>query len=124
MPIVAGSVTIARGGVHLELVREGKVLVSRLSMTPLDLAHRPAVDVLFESAARALGARVLGVVLTGMGDDGVAGALALKKAGATVLTEAESSCVVYGMPRAVLAAGASDAEIPLERLAAEIVRRA
>ncbi len=124
MPIVGGSVTIARGGVHLELARDRKAgLAARLTLAPLDLVHRPAVDVLFQSAARVLGPKALGVVLTGMGDDGVAGALALKKSGATVLTEAESSCVVYGMPRAVVAAGASDAEVPLERLAAEIVRR-
>jgi len=124
MPIVGGSVTIARGGVHLELVRDGKGLATKLTLAPLELAHRPAVDVLFQSAARVLGPKALAVVLTGMGDDGVAGALALKKAGATVLTEAESSCVVYGMPRAVMAAGASDAEVPLEQLAVEIVRRA
>jgi two-component system chemotaxis response regulator CheB len=118
-----GEVVVARGGSHLQLgVLPGRI-AAHLSLAPLEALHRPSVDVLFESAARAFGRDVLAVVLTGMGDDGTAGARALKLAGATVLTEAESSCVVYGMPRSVVDAGLSDAAVPLERMAEEIVRR-
>jgi len=116
-----GTVMVARGGMHLKLVARQGVLVALLDAEPLAAAHRPSVDVLFASAADAAGASVLGVVLTGMGDDGVAGARSLRAAGARVLTESESSCVVYGMPRAVKVAGLSDGEAPIERMAQKIL---
>ena len=116
-----GTVMVARGGMHLKLVARQGVLVALLDAEPLAAAHRPSVDVLFASAADAAGASVLGVVLTGMGDDGVAGARSLRAAGARVLTESESSCVVYGMPRAVKVAGLSDGEAPIERMALKIL---
>ena len=107
----AGRVVVARAGVHLYLRKsiEGH-LRCHFDVRPLDKPHRPSVDVLFTSAAEAMGPHVLAVVLTGMGDDGTLGARALKAAGSRVLTETESSCVVYGMPRSVYDAGLSDGE--------------
>ncbi len=117
-----GTATIARAGMHLRVdgAREG------FSMS-LDLApqhvHRPAVDILFTSAASAFGRDVLGVVLTGMGADGVEGARAIRAAGGEVIVEDASSCVVYGMPRAVVEAGFADAIVPLEGMAKAILAR-
>jgi two-component system, chemotaxis family, protein-glutamate methylesterase/glutaminase len=119
----SGVAVIARAGMHLRLQRQGGGVVGRLEIQPITTAHRPSVDVLFESAAAALGAGVLGVVLTGMGDDGLAGAQAICDAGGKVLTEAESSCVIYGMPRCVRDAGLSNAEAPLSEMASAILRR-
>ena len=84
-----------------------------LDLRPVEALYRPSIDVLFESAAAMWGSRVIAVVLTGMGDDGTRGARAIRAAGGTVLTESEASCVVYGMPRAVVEAGLSDANAPL-----------
>jgi two-component system chemotaxis response regulator CheB len=118
-----GLAIIAQAGTHLRLVTAASGVVVRLDGEPRLAIHRPAVDVLFQSAAESLGKRVLGVVLTGMGDDGLIGARAVVAAGGQVLTEAESSCVVYGMPRVVKEAGLATAEAPLERMAAEIASR-
>jgi two-component system chemotaxis response regulator CheB len=86
-------------------------------------AHRPSVDVLFESAARAVGRDVIAVVLTGMGDDGLRGARAVRAAGGTILTESEQSCVVYGMPRTVRDAGLSQAEAVIDEMAGLLLSR-
>ena len=96
---------------------------TRLELRPLDTPHRPSVDVLFQSAAEVFGQRVLGVVMTGMGTDGREGAAWIKARGGTILTEAEETCVVYGMPRAVVEAGLSDESAPLDRLTAAIMQR-
>lgn len=129
MRLEPGTVVIARAGAHLR-VRRGAakgsdppaILVS-LDTTPDDSMHRPSVDALFESAAEALGPAVLGVVLTGMGKDGLAGAVAIHRAGGKLLVQAESSCVVYGMPRAVAEAGLGAEAAPLEQMAHAIVER-
>jgi two-component system, chemotaxis family, protein-glutamate methylesterase/glutaminase len=117
-----GMAVIARAGMHLRLERRGDGALARLDIRPLTSPHRPSVDVLFESAAEAFGAGALGVVLTGMGDDGLQGARAIHAAGGTILTESQSSCVVYGMPRCVREAGLALAEAPLSAMAAEILR--
>jgi two-component system chemotaxis response regulator CheB len=119
-----GVVFVAPAGRHLVFVRgaQGEVY-TRLDVSPLDTPHRPSVDVLFQSAADVYGDRVLGIVMTGMGDDGRQGAAWIKARGGTVLTEAEETCVVYGMPRSIVEAGLSDASIPLDRLAEAIVER-
>lgn len=119
-----GLAVVARGGMHLK-VREdaGGGLRAHLDLVPIAAAHRPAVDVLFETAAAALGRAVLGVVLTGMGDDGLVGARAIRAAGGVLLAEAESSCVVYGMPRCVYEAGLASGVAPIQGMAAEIARR-
>lgn len=116
--VTAGSVLIAPAGRHVVLQRrvDGQVCV-HLDVRPIDTPHRPSVDVLFRSAATAYGARVLGVVMTGMGADGQEGAAWIKAQGGRIWTESEASCVVYGMPRSVDEAGLSDLQVPLEQLA-------
>jgi two-component system, chemotaxis family, protein-glutamate methylesterase/glutaminase len=118
-----GQVVIARAGVHLKIRARDDQYIAQLDSQPPGTAHRPSVDVLFESAAQALGSSVLGVVLTGMGDDGLAGSRAIRTAHGVVLAEAESSCVVYGMPRCVVDAGLAAAQVPLDQMAAEILRQ-
>jgi len=108
-----GTVYIAPAGRHLTVERTGEDVFTRLDARPLDTLYRPSVDVLFQSAANVFGARVLGVVMTGMGSDGREGAAWIKAKGGTVFTEAEDSCVVYGMPRSVVEAGLSDGAFDL-----------
>jgi len=121
--VEAGTVFLAPAGRHLTFRKDGGRVVTHLDVRPLDTLHRPAVDVLFHSAAEVYGARVLGVVMTGMGNDGQEGAAWIKARGGCILTEAEESCVVYGMPRSVVEAGLSDASVPLERLAEAIMEK-
>lgn len=122
--VVAGCVFIAPAGRHLTFRREADGRVrTHLDVQPIGSLHRPSVDQLFKSAAEIFGARVLGVVMTGMGSDGREGASWIKAQGGVVLTEAEESCVVYGMPRAVVEAGLSDASVGLRGLAPAIVER-
>lgn len=119
--IVAGAMFLAPAGRHLLLARtpDGDVH-ARLDVRPFDTPHRPAVDVLFRSAADVFGSRVLGVVMTGMGNDGLIGSAYIKAKGGRVLAEAESSCVVYGMPRAVVEAALADRVATLDDMAATI----
>lgn len=116
-----GTVYIAPAGRHLTIERNGEHLFTRLDVRPLDTLYRPSVDVLFQSAANVFGARVLGVVMTGMGSDGREGSAWIKAKGGTVLTEAEDSCVVYGMPRSVVEAGLSDGAFDLGEMADAIL---
>ena len=106
--------TVARAGLNARL---------QLNQEPAENSCRPAVDVLFRSVAAAFGAGVLGVVMTGMGSDGVAGAQQIRKAGGEVIIQDESSSIIWGMPGLVYAAGQADAVYPLNRLAGEIIRR-
>jgi two-component system chemotaxis response regulator CheB len=119
LELVPGRVTIARAGMHLRVVARNGVCRAHLDVAPIDSLHKPSVDVLFASAASS-GSRVLGVVLTGMGEDGLVGARAIRASGGHVIAEAASSCVVYGMPRAVAENGLADEVVPLERMAASI----
>ena len=123
LEMIPGRVLVARAGLHLRLRRAGGTVRAVLDAAPADTPHRPAVDVLFESAAEAYGGRVLAAVLTGMGNDGTRGARAIHAAGGTVLTEAEHSCVVYGMPRCVDEAGLSAGSFAIESMAGELLRR-
>ncbi|MBY0521934.1 MAG: chemotaxis response regulator protein-glutamate methylesterase [Gemmataceae bacterium] len=120
--LLPGAILLAPGGRHMTLVRrsDGTVAV-HLDLRPLDTPHRPSVDVLFRSAADVFGSRVLGVVMTGMGSDGVQGGAWVKAQGGRILTEAEETCVVYGMPRAVVEAGLSDRSVPLSAMAEAIL---
>jgi two-component system chemotaxis response regulator CheB len=86
--------------------------------------HRPSVDVLFRSAARSAGANAVGVIMTGMGDDGAQGLLEMRQAGAFTIAEDESSCVVFGMPREAIERGAAQAVSPLGRIGAEMLQAA
>ncbi len=113
-----GVVLLAPAGRHLTFRRlPSQEATVHLDLRPIDTPHRPAVDVLFQSAAKIFGKRALGIVMTGMGSDGTQGAAWIKAEGGTIFTEAEESCVVYGMPRAVVEAGLSDRVVALQDLA-------
>jgi two-component system chemotaxis response regulator CheB len=122
LPMEAGRVVLARGGSHLRLERAGGQVLARVQDHPTHTAFRPSIDLLFESAASVYGAGTLGVVLTGMGDDGLLGSRSIVGRGGRVLTEAEASCVVYGMPRVVAEAGLSSGEARIEEMASKLVR--
>lgn len=118
-----GMVYIAPAGRHLTFVRQPDGTVcTHLDARPFDTLHRPSVDVMFQSAAEVFRDRVLGVVMTGMGSDGTQGAAWIKSHGGLIFTEAEESCVVYGMPRSVVEAGLSDQTIPLDSLVNAILK--
>lgn len=121
--VEAGTVYVAPAGRHLTLRRNGGRVVTHLDVRPLDSPHRPSVDELFQSAAEVYGDRALGIVMTGMGSDGRQGAAWIKARGGSILTEAEDSCVVYGMPRSVVEAGLSDEAVSLDRMAHAILER-
>ena len=121
MSMQAGTVLLAPGGSHMEFDAQRRVL---LTQGPPEHGVRPAVNVTMASIAAIPDAQPIGVILTGMGRDGVRGCEALRRAGATIITEAQSSCVVYGMPRAVAEAGLSDEVHPLDEIAPAIVRHA
>ena len=122
--VTPGHVYIAPAGRHLTLRRNGaKQVVTYLDVRPLDTPYRPSVDSLFHSAADVYGSRVLGIVMTGMGSDGREGSAWIKAKGGTVLTEAEASCVVYGMPRSIVEAGLSDAQVRLDQMADAVLER-
>lgn len=115
-------VLIAPGGQQMAIVRrrDGQLIV-RLTDDPPMSRHKPSVDYLFLSAAKVLGAQAIGVILTGMGNDGTRGLLALREAGAKTLAQDESTSVVYGMPKAAYLAGAVDQVVPLMNIAAGIM---
>ena len=122
--LMAGTVYLAPAGRHLTLRRDGQQqVVTSLDIRPLDTPYRPSVDSLFHSAADVYGARVLGIVMTGMGSDGREGAAWIKAKGGVVLTESEASCVVYGMPRSIVEAGLSDGEVRLDQMADAVLER-
>lgn len=117
-----GKLLLAPAGRHLTLRREATGEVrAHLDTRPFDTLHRPSVDVLFESAAQIYKQRTLGIVMTGMGVDGKQGAAWIKAQGGMIFTEAEASCVVYGMPGAVVEAGLSDQSPALEQMAQAIL---
>ena len=118
-----GQALIAPGNRHLLLQRMGTRYRVELKDGPLVSRHRPSVDVLFRSAARAAGSNAIGVIMTGMGDDGAQGILEMRRAGAATVAEDESTCVVFGMPKEAIKRGAIQSVVPLERIAVEILRR-
>ena len=89
---------------------------------PLVRRHRPSVDVLFRSAARYAGKNAVGVIMTGMGDDGARGLLEMRQAGARTLAQDEATCVVFGMPKEAIRMGAADVVLPLQAIPAQIAR--
>jgi two-component system chemotaxis response regulator CheB len=116
-----GVVDIARGDWHLELVRDMHL---RLNQNPPENFCRPSVDVLFRSAAQTCGGRVLGVILTGMGSDGLSGSRAIRVAGGAILAQDAATSVVWGMPGAVANAGLANRIFPLDAISGEILRLA
>ena len=117
----AGTALIAPGDRHMTLVRRGRAIGVALHHGPLVNRHRPSVDVLFESAARTLGASAVGVLMTGMGRDGAKGLLELHKTGALTVAQDEASSIVFGMPRAAIELGAAARVVGADRMAAEIL---
>jgi two-component system chemotaxis response regulator CheB len=121
--VIPGRVIIARGNRHLTLQRRGFDIVVELSEDAPVCRHRPSVDVLFDSVAKLMGPQAVGVILTGMGADGAAGLLAMKRAGAPTIAQDEATCVVFGMPKEAIDRGAVDVVLPLHRIAAGILQR-
>ncbi|MFI5119140.1 MAG: chemotaxis response regulator protein-glutamate methylesterase [Thermoanaerobaculia bacterium] len=122
--VVEGRALIAPGNRHTLLRRSGARYAVEVADGPLVSRHRPSVDVLFRSAAQAAGVNAVGVILTGMGDDGAEGLLEMKRAGARTLAQDEATCVVFGMPKEAIARGAADDVLPLGLIPAAIVRAA
>ncbi len=120
MLVGPGMVLVAPGGRHLGVGHRGEQVVCVLDDGPRRRGCRPSVDHLLESAARLWGGRVLAVMLTGMGCDGLDGCRELKQRGGSVLAQSAEGCVVYGMPKAVSDAGLVDEVVPLERMAARL----
>ena len=120
--ILRGQVLIAPGNRHTLVRRSGARYYVEVKDGPLVCRHRPSVDVLFRSTAQYAGANAIGVLMTGMGDDGARGLLEMMQAGAHTIAEDESSCVVFGMPKEAIKLGAACAVQPLDRLRDEILR--
>ena len=112
--LVPGRVRVAPAGRHLRVTGNLAVI---LTGEPSDAKHIPSIDITLKSAARARPGRVLGVLLTGMGEDGAEGMVAIRATGGLTLAESEASCVVYGMPRAAWSRGGADHLMPLEEIA-------
>jgi two-component system, chemotaxis family, protein-glutamate methylesterase/glutaminase len=120
--VLRGRALIAPGNRHMLLQRSGARYFVTVKDGPLVSRHRPSVDVLFRSAAHSVGANGVGIIMTGMGDDGAHGLLEMKQVGALTVAQDEATSVVFGMPKEAIALGAADKVLPLDRLAAEIVR--
>ncbi len=120
--VLRGRVLIAPGNDHMLLKRSGARYYVEIRQGPLVSRHRPSVDVLFRSTARYAGKNALGVLMTGMGDDGARGMLEMKKAGAFTIAQDEASCVVFGMPKEAIKRNAVDRIIPLEKIAENILK--
>ncbi len=120
--VLAGEVLIAPGGRHMSVRRSGAQYVVEVRDGPPVNRHRPSVDVLFRSVAQCAGGNALGVLMTGMGDDGARGLKAMRDAGARTIAQDEASCVVFGMPKEAIRLGAAERIVPLARIADELGR--
>ena len=114
--VLPGIALIAPGNFHMLLKRVGGTYYTEVKTGPLVFHQRPAVDVLFHSVARFAGANALGVIMTGMGRDGAAGLLEMRKAGAYTIAQDETSCVVFGMPKEAIKMGAAETVVPLSEI--------
>jgi two-component system chemotaxis response regulator CheB len=121
--VLPGHAYIAPGGLHLSVERSGANYVARVRDGEPVNRHKPSVQVLFESAARVVGPNALGVMLTGMGSDGAKAMRQMREAGSFNICQDEASCVVFGMPREAIAAGAAHEVLPLQAIAARLVER-
>jgi two-component system chemotaxis response regulator CheB len=120
--LVSGRCLIAPGNRHLAVRRSGALYFADVLDGPPVSLHRPSVDVLFRSAAQAAGQNAVGVILTGMGDDGAEGLAELHAAGARTIAQDEATCVVFGMPKEAIARGGVDEVLPLQRIAPQILQ--
>jgi len=121
--VLEGRALIAPGNRHTMLRRSGAHYTVEVADGPAVSRHRPSVDVLFRSAALAAGPNAVGVIMTGMGNDGASGLLEMKRAGAATIAQDEATCVVFGMPKEAIARGAVDDIAPLRRLPATILKK-
>ncbi len=119
--VVPGQVLIAPAGLHMKVKRRGSGVRVVLDEEPRGSLHRPSADVLMASVAKVYGTRALGIVLTGMGSDGVEGLRAIRGAGGRTLAESEETCVIYGMPKVAVEAGVVDKSVPLQQMAEAIL---
>lgn len=122
--LLPGRALIAPGNHHLLVERSGSGYKARITDGPLVSRHRPSVDVLFRSVAKAVGSNAIGVIMTGMGADGAQGLLEMRSRGAQTIAQDESSCVVFGMPREAILRGASMVVVPLSRIAETALKMA
>jgi two-component system chemotaxis response regulator CheB len=122
--VIRGRALIAPGNKHTLLKRSGARYYVEVKEGPLVCRHRPSVDVLFRSAARYAGKNAIGVIMTGMGDDGSRGMKEMHDGGAYTIAQDEASCVVFGMPNEAIKLGGVDLVLSLEAIAAEVQRRA
>ncbi len=120
--VLRGQALIAPGNKHMLLKRSGARYYVEIKDGPLVCRHRPSVDVLFRSTARYAGKNAVGVIMTGMGDDGARGMLEMKEAGANTVAQDEASCVVFGMPKEAIALGGAEKIMGLEQIASHVVR--
>jgi two-component system chemotaxis response regulator CheB len=121
--VLPGRALIAPGGRHMLLRRDGANYHVDVIDGPLVNRHRPSVDVLFRSVARQAGANALGIIMTGMGDDGASGLLEMRKAGARTVAQDEETCVVYGMPKEAVKRGAVEKSVALQDIGREILQQ-
>ncbi|MDH5518515.1 MAG: chemotaxis response regulator protein-glutamate methylesterase [Gammaproteobacteria bacterium] len=119
--VLAGYVYIAPGDKHMMIKRSGAIYKINIQDGPLVSRHKPSVDVLFRSVAQYAGKNAMGIIMTGMGDDGASGMLEMRNAGSYTLAENEKSCVVYGMPKEAVKKGAVDLELGLEEMPKKIM---
>ncbi len=122
--VMPGRVLIAPGSKHMMLKRSGARYYVEVRNGPLVSRHRPSVDVLFRLAARYAGSNAVGVIMTGMGDDGAKGMLEMKDAGSYTIAQDEKSCVVFGMPNEAIKLGGVDKILPLDSIAGAVLRQA
>jgi two-component system chemotaxis response regulator CheB len=120
--VLSGQALIAPGNFHMLLNRSGARYFVEVKEGPLVNRHRPSVDVLFRSTAKYAGSNAIGVIMTGMGDDGAKGLLEMKEVGAKTVAQDEKSCVVFGMPKEAIKLGAADKILSLENIAAFVIK--
>lgn len=121
--VIPGRVLIAPGDRHLMLARSGGRRIARVVEGPRVKRQKPSVEVLFDSVATHAGANAIGVILTGMGDDGAEGMLAMKKHGAFNIAQDEASCIVFGMPKEAISKGGVDQVLPLDNIPNALIRQ-
>ncbi|HOK50322.1 MAG TPA: chemotaxis response regulator protein-glutamate methylesterase [Bacteroidales bacterium] len=120
--VLRGQALIAPGNYHMLLKRSGAKYYVEVKEGPLVNRHRPSVDVLFRSTARYAGRNAVGIIMTGMGDDGARGLLEMKEAGAYTIAQDEKTCVVFGMPNVAIKLGAAEKVLPLDQIASHVIK--
>jgi len=120
--VIRGRVLIVPGNKHTLLKRSGSRYYVEVKDGPLVSRHRPSVDVLFRSASRYAGRNAVGVIMTGMGDDGAKGMLEMHQAGSYTIAQDEKTCIVFGMPAEAIKNGSVDTVLPLQKIAGEVLK--